>query len=229
MKFDLETVKQELNLKKFGQKGWLSDKKAPCPWCGREGKLGFLFTKDSGIVNCFYCEEGKTSFYNFLKKVDRLDLWAKDPQISLTRGIVTIQSLLEERESGNTLNELEEIKMPIGSKPLVNDPYLNSRKFSDHHYKLFDPSYTNSFLHKNLNSYIIFKIKQEGKLVSWLARSQKSYEWHKENLRKSKLGLEKLQLRYRNSDNSFFDRMLGGYDDITDNTETVIIVEGLKG
>ena len=65
-----------------------------------------------------------------------------------------------------------------------------------------------------------------GKLAAWLARSKKSKEWHEENLKRFKEGTEKLVLRYENSRDGF-SHVIGGYDNITDETDTVIIVEGM--
>lgn len=55
---------------------------------------------------------------------------------------------------------------------------------------------------------------------------KKSKEWHEENLKRFKEGTEKLVLRYENSRDGF-SHVIGGYDNITDETDTVIIVEGM--
>jgi 5S rRNA maturation endonuclease (ribonuclease M5) len=60
-----------------------------------------------------------------------------------------------------------------------------------------------------------------------MGRTKHNYLWHKENIRKHKENGEPLVLRYRNSTGTDFDSILGGYDEITDTTHTVIIVEGL--
>lgn len=223
MKIDFDKIEKEFSLTNFGQKGWKHNKKMCCPWCGREGKFGFLKVKNSGIVNCFFCEEGKTSLFNYLKQIDRLDLVSSSPEISIESKIVSLKPVEERVEE----SEIVEVKMPRKTQPLVGDKYLDNRNFLPEHYESFEPSYTEYFLEKKLHNYIIFKIKQEGRLVSWLARSRYDYSWHKENLKKAKLGEESLVLRYRNSDGTEFDKVLGGYDDITSNTTTVILVEGL--
>ena len=69
----LDKVKSELELRSFGQKGWLSNKDISCPDCGRKGKFGIKFVNKSGLVHCFYCDYS-TSIYNFLKSIGRLDL-----------------------------------------------------------------------------------------------------------------------------------------------------------
>lgn len=66
----------------------------------------------------------------------------------------------------------------------------------------------------------------KGKTVAWLARSKKSKEWHEQNLKEFKEGKSKLVLRYENSKDGFAN-VVGGYDLITDNTDTIIVVEGM--
>ena len=66
----------------------------------------------------------------------------------------------------------------------------------------------------------------DGKTIAWLARSRHSKEWHEMNLRKAKEKGIKPKLRYENSKTDFT-KILGGYDDISEKTQVVIIVEGL--
>jgi uridine kinase len=66
-----------------------------------------------------------------------------------------------------------------------------------------------------------------GEPISWLARSKNSKEWHEENLNKFKERKVTLFPRYINSPGTDFDKILGGYDNITNNTHTLVIVEGL--
>jgi len=227
MRIDFDKVREELKLRSFGQKGWLYNKKIPCPFCGREGKFGFLQVGDSGLINCFFCSE-KTSLYNYLKLINRIDLVNKEVEVSFSYKMKSIREIKEEADEENsTIKELEEIKLPHKIIYIEEDEYLDGRGFLKEHYDLFEPCFTQSILERKLHNYIIFKIKQEGKVVSWLARSRYSYEWHKENLEKSKKNECKLTLRYRNSDGTEFNKILGGYDDITDNTTTIILVEGL--
>jgi hypothetical protein len=199
----------------------MSNKNIECPFCSRVGKFAFLKAGDSGLVHCFFCNE-KTSLYNFLKEVDRLDLVEREKSISINNKLVSLKDREEIKEK-----ELIEVKLPHKLTLIENDDYLDSRGFLVQHYKEFEPSYTSSIIEKKLHNYLIFKIKQNGLVVSWLARSKYSYGWHKENLEKSKLNEEKLVLRYRNSDGTEFEKILGGYDEITEKTHTVILVEGL--
>lgn len=216
-----DRIISELQLRPFGQKGWLYNINSVCwnPSCRKTGKLGILMeSKNIKVVHCFYCGEA-TSLKKYLISIGRVDLVSEEVDISVNESLEGIEK--KER----VIEEALEIKPPIGFKKIDRDGYLTKRKFLPYHYKVFQPG--KSTLEPKLDSdYIIFQIFQDKKLVGWLARSKKPKKWHKENIEKSKLGVEDLQLRYVNSSTNF-DRILGGYDEITDKTDTVIVVEGL--
>ncbi len=219
MKFDKEEIISSLNLNPFGSQGWLANKQA-CPFCGKSGKWGVIFTEQGGVFHCWKCGK-KVSLFLYLKEIGRKDLCRVEYQKTLKIGITPIfkeEEIREERE--------DEVVLPKKLIKIDDDEYLNSRGFLDIHYKEFEPSYTNYFLESDLFNYIVFKIKQKGKIIAWLARSRYSKEWHKENLERAKQGKEILKLRYRNSESNF-NHFIGGYDMIYPETKTIILVEGL--
>ena len=225
MIIDKDEIIAELNLKPFGQKGWLSSKE-PCPFCGKDGKNTLIFTDDghSAVFHCFKCGT-KTSIRNYLIKMDRKDLIRNDYQMSKKNTkltpLIKEEDDIEENVQSNT-------RLPIGLKPLVNDPYLESRHFLKEHYEEFEPSYTKSVLEETLakHNYIIFKIKEGDRVVAWLARSRYNKTWHDNNRTLFKEGIGKMVLRYMNSQDGF-SHILGGCNFIGPETETVILVEGL--
>lgn len=222
MSINKDKIIDSLKLNMFGAKGWMSNKKIDCPYCGREGKFGFIFKNNSGVVHCFFCGESK-NIKSYLYDIDRKDLLEFEREVSIRNNLKNLSDLRQNKEE----KELSEVKMPKGCKLALNDEYLNNRGFLDYHYKLYEPSYTNHILEGKLKGYLIFKIKQKGKLVSWMGRTKKDYNWHKQNLLNSKEGKEDLVLRYRNSTNTDFDSILGGFDEIKEETSTLILVEGL--
>lgn len=225
MVIDKDEIIAELNLKPFGQKGWMRSRDE-CPFCGKAEKWGLMFTDDnqSAVFHCFKCG-AKTSIRNFLIKIDRKDLISNDYQMSKKNTKLT--PLIKDEEEGEE-EIINEARLPVGLKPLVDDPYLDSRHFLDVHYKEFEPSYTKSVLEDTLarHNYIVFKIKQGDKVVAWLARSRYDKTWHERNLKECKEGRSRLVLRYMNSQDGF-SHILGGYNFIGDKTRTVILVEGL--
>lgn len=217
-------VIQELNLKPFGSAGWFSDKDTSCPYCDKNKKWGIHFNEQgtNGTFHCFKCGT-KTTLKKFLEKIQRLDLARINYENSIKTSKLT--PLVEEKDE--TLNlDLDECDLPRKLEYLENDEYLNKRGFKQRYYKQFKPAITKFFLERKLHDKIIFQFTMKGKTVAWLARSKKSKEWHEQNLKEFKEGKSTLVLRYENSTDGF-SKVVGGYDLITDNTDTVIIVEGL--
>lgn len=224
IRIDKEEVIASLNLRKFGAAGWYQDKNKECPWCHKAGKIGILFIEDqnSALCHCMRCST-KTSLFNYLKEIGRLDLVKGDYEKSIK---IKLTELIKEEEIKEKEEEVKKVPLPRKLVPLINDPYLDQRGFQEYHYKEYEPSETKFFLEKDLWNYTIFKLKQEGEVVAWLARSQYSKEWHKKNLKEAKEKGIKPVLRYENS-RTDFTKILGGYDNITDKTEILFLVEGL--
>lgn len=212
-------VIRELDLKPFGVKGWMTNHKLICPWCGKDEKLGFLFI-GNGIVHHLKCGH-KTSLYNYLKATNRMDLWGKEAPTVRIQPLTPIKDSLVKEEK-----ELEVKKLPLGFKPISKSDYLDNRGFLKEHYDLFNPGITN-LVPKLRKDYIIFNMKHGENLVGWLARSVMSKKWHDENLRLFKEGKSELKLRYENSSDTDFSKIVGGFNDITENTTTIVGVEGL--
>ena len=223
---DKHKLKKELELRPFGQKGWMKTV-GRCPFCGTSEKWGILFVDSGGIFNCFKGDcSTKTSVFNYLKQISREDLIDFEKTVSVKQILESIED--EDEDKKNILNiDKKILNLPFRTKIIENDEYLNSRGFLKDHYDTYKPCFTESFIEKRLHNYIIFQIFQNDKLVSWMARSRHSKDWHKENLLRAKEGKETLKLRYINSDNTEFDKILGNSDSITDNTEMVILVEGM--
>jgi hypothetical protein len=217
-----EKIISEFNLVTFGSKGWMHSSKSTCPKCNKWDKFGILFTPKGGIINCFYCKEPK-SLYKYLKEIGRDDL------INNEKVFKTIDETLSSLKESNNINHnndlLQEVKLPNGLKKVYFDKYLNNRGFTPEQYSLFGVSKTDKDIF--LRNYIVFVIKQNNVNVGWLARSKYSKEWHKQNLKEYKEKGVLLKLRYRNSEGTDFAKILLGIDEITVNTHTVYLVEGL--
>lgn len=235
MRYDKERIISEFNLSPFGAQGWLTNKDMPCPFCGKMGKWGVIFNQDGrATFHCWKCPR-KVSVFEFLKKLGRLDLTKRSYSVKLNEledcpkiGELQVEhSKWMDSDDSETKQELKPVVLPLRIKPLVDDPYLDSRGFKKEHYEEFEPSYTDTPLEPKLKNFIIFKMKVDGVCVAWWARSRYSKEWHKHNLEAYKRHEEDLVLRYRNSENNFQD-LLGACDGLIEGkTETVILVEGI--
>lgn len=212
-----QRISQELSLSPFGNKGWMRSDYCNCPDCDKSDKFGILFLSDGAIVKCMRCGTS-TSLFNYLKHINRTDLIEgfsapiKDE----------IKSLTEEKEEIE--REEVDVELPRGFKRVYYDEYLDERGFCEKQYNLFKIGKSTDMRLKN---HLVFQIFQEGKLKTWLARSKKTKEWHKQNLKDYKEGKARLVLRYYNADDTEFSECLGGYDEITESTKAVIVVEGL--
>jgi hypothetical protein len=212
-----DRVIEQLNLRSFGQKGWMRSSSCECPECHRSDKFGIKFSEYSGTVHCFH-DDFSESLIKYLERLGREDLLDKDGSVSIKFGIRSLENKKEEDI------ELVEKELPIGFKRVHDDKYLNDRNFIPRHYNLFQPGYSDDPL---LNNYIIYQIFQFGRRVGWQARSKYSKEWHKENLKKYKEKKCRLVLRYKDAPGMDTSRILGGCDDITPFTDTLILVEGI--
>lgn len=214
-----ERIVNELGLKPFGNKGWMTAPDLECDECGKSDKFAILFTKDSGIVHCFKCSH-ITSLFNYLKNTNRSHLIERN-SVSVKDEIKSLDEDIEEKEQ----IEQQEIDKPRGFKRVYFDEYLEERGFTEEQYNLFKVGQSTDL---RFVDHIVFLIYNNNKLVSWLARSRKSYEWHKKNLKDFKDRKAKLVLRYYNSEGTEFSNILGGYDEIIEGeTDTVILVEGI--
>lgn len=221
-----DRIIQEFSLRKFGRKGWMGNSsKFICPVCNKSDKIGILFLKEGGaIVNCFHENHYRKGVNQYFRDINRIDLIEQEQEsVSSTRQIIDI---FEDKKKEEQITKLPIKPLPIGFKPITQDEYLDNRGFLPYHYDLFRPGVTNIDLRQRGN--VIFQLFDKGgNRIGWLSRSKKSKEWHKENLILSKEGKAELKLRYDNSPNTDFAKMLGGWQELNDEVKTVILVEGL--
>lgn len=216
---------EEFQLKSFGAKGWLKSKLLPCPYCGKGDKFGISLdeNKNTGAFHCFYCDK-KGSIIQLLKDIKREDLIVSDGQdneYKLNDKISTNLNVLKENEDSLTCPE---IPLPLGFKPLKESEYLKNRGWEDWQLSLYHAGTT---LDPKLKNKITFLLYEDNRLIGYVSRSTHSKEWHKKNLEAYKQGKAKLVLRYDNSTDTQFEKVVGGIDEVSSETETVILVEGI--
>lgn len=224
MKIDRNRVIESLHLHSFGAKGWLSSKQLSCPICGKRDKIGiYLDDKGGGLFNCFKCGS-KGSIFKFLIQSGLKDLISQDEQTQ-----VYLQEKLENFLSVTKIDteeiDCKEVAKPLGFKSIEYDKYLEQRGWTSEQYSQFNAG---TSIDPRFRNKIVFLLKEDGKIIGYLSRSKFSKEWHKENLRLAKQGKAKLVLRYDNSKDTKFERVVGGIDEVLENlTSTVILVEGI--
>jgi Zn ribbon nucleic-acid-binding protein len=221
IKLNRDKIIKEFNLIPYGAKGYLRSDDCPCPDCSFSEKFGILFLNDGGVVKCMRCGYA-TSLIKYLINEDKRELLEFDESISIHEQIPELKEDIDEEKE-----ELPEVEMPRGFKRITHDDYLEGRNWEPWQYEQFEVGVTNHFLERKHHHQIVFTIRQKGRKVAYLCRSRLEYDWHKQNLKEFKEGEAYLKLRYDNSQNTDFSSILGGFDEITKNTHTVILVEGL--
>lgn len=204
-----------LNGKPSGHRGWFA---GDCPFCGKKGHLAFIFGKEISSFVCKKCGESGT-LWVLLNEIGRLDLLERNKTVNLSEKLVN--KIKEEFRDVDL--ELPNKTLPIGSRVLKQDDYLDSRGFTPEQYELFKPCYS-LIDPKVKNDYVVFPVYEDGEVKGWLARSRKSKEWISDYNEARPKGQR--YLRYQNSVNTDFGKMIYGIEEITENTHTIIGVEG---
>lgn len=225
--FLISEISRELGAKRDGGNKNLISR---CPSCGKEGKFGIYIGRETErkklfMSNCFSCGFSTHSLEQLLTLIGRTDL--------MVSPVADIQSGLNETILFPLENETEIddslciVELPDFYKRCFSNPYLKSRGFVFDDYDYFPVGTTNR-LNYRYNDYVIFPILDEGDTVGYVAR----HIWSKSEIdnhnRKAKVKGEYRIMRFRNSTENDFVKLLYNYDAIiTGETEIVIIVEGI--
>lgn len=203
---------------------------ARCPRCGKEGKFG-VYTgrqtqqKKPFMSHCFSCGCSTYTLEGLLELLGREDLMIA-PTADLNARLDTnlLFPLEEPPEIDDTLSV---IALPDFYRRCFTDPYLKSRGFTYDDYEYFQVGTTRG-LNFRYDAYVIFPIIDDGDVVGYVSR----HTWSKDeidrhNSRVRRKGGYRV-LRFRNSTENDFVRLLYNYDAVKEGvTDTVIITEGI--
>lgn len=121
---------------------------------------------------------------------------------------------------------LPDENMPVGWKRIDHHPYLEARGFAPEDYEKFKVGVT-KIDSRFMNHWIVFGIMQDGKNKAYIGRSTRTKAAiDLINQKNKEAGIKAKELRYKNS-SSDFSKILLGIEECTENTTTVILVEGL--
>lgn len=223
----IEEIGHELKAKRDGGNKNLISR---CPFCKKDGKFGIYIGKETGrkkpfMSHCFSCGYSTSTLEKLLETIGRMDLLVtpvSNPDAKLDTTLLF--PLIEEDEIDDQLNIVE---LPDFYKRCFSHDYLKSRGFSYDDYEYF-PVGTTGRLNFRFNDYVIFPVIDEGDVVGYVSR----HTWTKREIerhnQKAKARGEYKILRFRNSTENDFTRLLYNYDSIIEGeTDTVIIVEGI--
>lgn len=201
-----------------------------CPYCGHGGGKFGIYTgvetdnKKLFMSHCFSCGHTTTDLDKLLEDIGRPDL--KLSKVSTIRNI-EIPEFFRIGTEEEIDDELEPVEMPDGWKRCYRNPYLKARGFCSDDYDHF-PVGTTRGLNFKFDDYVIFPIIDNGEYVGYVSR----HTWSKSdidnyNSRAKRNGHFQIR-RYNNSYDNDFVKLLYNYDAvIEDETDTVILCEGL--
>lgn len=204
---------------------------ARCPFCGKEGKFGVYIgppttRKKPFMSHCFSCGRSTVTPEHLFEQLGRMDL-ILTPTAQLDTPLDTTLLFPLEAPEEQIDDELGIVPLPPFYRRCFAHPYLKERGFTGDDFEYF-PVGTTRGLNRRWDDYVIFPILDGGDTVGYVGR----HTWPKSHIdahnRKAKRNGEYKILRYRNSVENDFMKLLYNYDAVIDNeTDTVILVEGI--
>lgn len=200
-----------------------------CPYCGKTGgKFGIYIGKETDrkkpfMSHCFSCGHTTKNINQLLDDIGRPDLKIAET-VSFAPIVVPEFFKIEDEEIDD---ELQITEMPECWKRCYKNQYLKSRGFTFDDYEYF-PVGTTRGLNWKFDDYVIFPIIDNGDIVGYVSR----HIWSKDaidqyNTTAKRNGKYQIR-RYNNSLDNDFVKLLYNYDAvIEDETDTVILVEGI--
>lgn len=202
-----------------------------CPYCGKGGgRFGIYVGAETAskklfMSHCFKCGHSTQTLDQLLQDIGRTDLMVTET-FDLNGGDVSnaFSFLDDDKEIDDNLSVVD---MPEDWKRTYHNKYLRKRGFIDDDYEFF-PVGTTRGLNFKYDNYVIFPIIDNGDRVGYISRHTWSKEQIDEHNRKAKHNGKYQILRYRNSTENDFVKLLYNYDAVVDGeTDTVVIVEGV--
>lgn len=186
-----------------------------CNFCGKENH--FYINRTTQQWDCKKCGEDG----NIVKLLHHLGkLFLLGEFKSIERGKIKLLDELNKEETEEDFIT-QDRPLPIGFKRVYYDDYLIKRKFTKNNFKRLKIGYTE--LIPSLKDYVIFAIEEDGQNKGYVAR----LNWSKQKCKEYEKESGKKIIRYRNDKGAKFSNLLYGFDEITENTKTIILVEGI--
>ena len=202
-----------------------------CIWCGHKGgKMGIYVGPETDrkkpfMAHCFSCGHSTQTLEQLLQEIGRMDLMVSETfDLTAANHLDDFSFMEDEKELDDSLCVVE---MPEDYKRTYFNRYLRKRGFTEEDYEHFPVGTTRDFNFK-FDDYVIFPIVDNGDNVGYVAR----HTWDKADIdeynRKARHNGEFQIMRYRNSIENDFVKLLYNYDAVIDGeTDTVVLVEGV--
>lgn len=202
-----------------------------CIWCGhKNGKMGIYVGPETDrkkpfMAHCFSCGRSTQTLEQLLQDIGRMDLMVTDTfDLHAGDNLDDFSFMDDDKELDDSLCVVE---MPEDYKRTYFNRYLRKRGFAEEDYEYF-PVGTTRGLNFKFDDYVIFPIIDNGDTVGYVSR----HIWSKEDIdeynRKARHNGKYQIMRYRNSTENDFVKLLYNYDAVINGeTDTVILVEGV--
>lgn len=202
-----------------------------CIWCGHKGgKMGIYVGPETDrkkpfMAHCFSCGHSTQTLEQLLQEIGRMDLMVSETfDLTSANHLDDFSFMEDEKELDDNLCIVE---MPEDYKRTYFNRYLRKRGFTEEDYEHFPVGTTRGFNFK-FDDYVIFPIVDNGDNVGYVAR----HTWDKADIdeynRKARHNGKFQIMRYRNSTENDFVKLLYNYDAVVDGeTDTVVLVEGV--
>ena len=230
MKLTDEHIKQHL-LQPVYLNGKGSHYICKCPYCKKEDHL--YVQRSTNRVNsrgenisfmweCKRCgENGRIrKLFHALGKLHLID-FGKDTKIEERLNLIE-KYKKKEQQIDLSVNEKNP---PLGYKRVFDHSYLNARGFTKEQYEVYNVGTTK--FGSEYKDYVVALVMEDGCCKGYVGRctySNKELDQYNQALKEN--GVKQRKPRYKNSSNTEFGKLLMGIDEITEQTEIVIIVEG---
>lgn len=203
---------------------------ARCPLCGKDGKFGVYVGTETAhkkpfMAHCFSCGYSATTLERLLEALGRMDLMSTET--AALEGVLPNLLFPLEEVDEEVDDEVGIVELPDFWRRTFTHPYLQGRGFTYDDYDYFTVGTTHG-LNRLWDDYVIFPIIDAGDPVGYVGR----HTWPKTeiddyNRRAKRCGGYQL-LRFRNSTENDFVKLLYNYDAVVeDRTDTVILTEGI--
>lgn len=201
-----------------------------CPYCGKTGgKFGIYIGAATSrrkpfMAHCFSCGASTRTLEQLLAVLGRMDL-AVIPTADIAAPLENPFLVLPgEQEIDDTLYS---VSLPDFYRRTYRHPYLEGRGFSPDDYEYFPVGVTGR-LNARYAGYVIFPVIDDGDTVGYVSRHTLPKAEIDAYNRRAKLTGKYRILRYRNSTENDFSRLLYNYDAVhPGETDTVILAEGI--
>jgi DNA primase len=217
-----------------GRKSGEDHVRGGCPICGEEDKFYINFNKalerdeNTGFFvpsyQCFKGDHKGGSIFDLLKITNNLNLLNLKRTIPDNKDSFQIINIDSMSEIDDCKIMDSNLKLDFNTEEIGTHPFLNNRGWRAKEFAKYEVLVSKD----KYRDYVFIGIKQRGNTVAYLGRSTKDAEYIKAHNTKVKESGEGFVIqKFRNSWGVDFSKILGGLDDITPKTHTLIVVEGI--